>query len=334
MFQRFSLLTLVALAACSQQNVGPAVAPVANSNANARPATTTPTITGTYTKNITFNGSVEELRVGFDGRIWFAEFNASKIGAITTSGTVTEYPTVGGGQPLAIVRGTAALFAGGYGGVLMRTASNGAQTDYTASGAHVAEIASSAKTGLWFTDYGNNTLDRLNSNGTVSTFAIGTGAEPFGLAVGSDGNLWVCDYNNEKIVKVNASGKVLATYGGLTNEHPNYMIAAPDGNLYFTEVASGGLRDAVARITTAGKITQLGSFGKNVYPYMLAIGKDKNVYFTFVSTPALGKVDTATGKTTAWKFTVAHDNGFTGITSGPDGRLWLGGFYTVYAVSY
>ncbi len=120
---------------------------------------------------ITFNGSSYVgptldlplgITLGPDGAIWFTEEGSSigvgaapsKIGRITTGGTITEFATpTAFSSPFTITNGP-----------------DGA---------------------LWFTEASSNKLGRITTGGTFSEFAITSGsAPPTAIVSGPDGALW------------------------------------------------------------------------------------------------------------------------------------------------
>jgi streptogramin lyase len=105
----------------------------------------------------------------------------------------------------------------------------------------------------------------------------------------------------------------------------NQIVAAPDGNLYFSEDASNfGIADKIGRITTKGKITEIGTLPPNSGPGRLTLGKDKNVSFSIEHFQAVGTIAPATGKVTYQYLPFTADSGTNAIINGPDDRLYLG----------
>jgi virginiamycin B lyase len=294
-----------------------------------------PHVSSTISSGITTNAALFQATNGPDGRIWFTEFNASNLAAVTTAGTVTEYPV--GGQPNGIAVGPDGnLWTGGFGGVMTKVNTGGTVLNtYPIPGAHIAAVASGPGSLLWFTDYGNGKVGTISTTGTVNEYALPAGASPSGLAVGTDGNVWIADAAGS-IVKVSPSGAVLAQYtSGITaGEEPQYIASAPNGKLYFTEAAfSASKRDRVAYITTSGTIKEIGSISSQSYPIIITVGKDNNLYFTEYGTKKLGKVTVATNSVSEFSPGFAA-TGNSAIDAGPDGRLWVGGFSAIYALNY
>lgn len=290
-----------------------------------------------YTSRITANAAIFQMVDGIDGRIWFSEFNGNNVGAITTSGTVSEYAT--GGQPNGITVGADNNYwSGGYGGTIFKMNGIGSLlASYPVSGAHFGCMIRNPDGNVWFTDYGNNKVGKVTTAGVVSEFALPLGASPNCLASDTEGNLWVTDGGKNAIDKVNISGTVLAAFSsGLTaGDVVNGIVSAPDANLYFTEDAFNSSKsDKIGRITMGGTITEIRALAPNTYPDLLTVGKDGNIYFSEYDRTNLGRIDLATGTVTEFPLTLNGDSGTSAIINGPDNRLWLGGYQTIYALNY
>jgi streptogramin lyase len=99
---------------------------------------------------------------------------------------------------------------------------------------------------LWFTNDGNNSIGRITTTGTVSTYT-GTGIDdPQGItaAPGQQGALWFTNLGNNSIGRITTSGAV-TNYTGAGIEGPEAITTGPDGALWFTSAY------AIGRITAA-----------------------------------------------------------------------------------
>ncbi|HEY9084821.1 MAG TPA: hypothetical protein VIN40_02630 [Candidatus Tyrphobacter sp.] len=326
-------LTLIGalLAACSSSGTAP--------NPPAPPG---PVLSGTFTSGITASAALYGGVTAPDGRIWFSEFQASKLAAVTTSGTVTEYSTGANTQPCGVTVGPDNnLWAGGFGGApgnsIEKITTGGTVTNYTIPGAHVCAIVSGPGGLLWFADYGNDRVGTISTSGTINEYTIAAGAEPIGIAVGSDGNLWVTDFHLNVIYKISPSATLLATYssGISAGFHPNLIVNAPDGNLYFEElIGSTTVGDKAARITTGGTISELGTVSPNLDGEgEIVVGKDGNVYFAEYTAGKIAEIDVSTGHVSE-SSPMGSVADIYGLVAGPDGRLWVGGNQTIWALKY
>jgi streptogramin lyase len=98
---------------------------------------------------------------------------------------------------------------------------------------------------------------------------------------------------------------------------PQFIVAAPDGNLWFTD-----FNHAIGKITIAGVITEISAgLNSGSAPSGIALGADGNLWFTDEgATRTIGQV------TTAGTIRELASSGIflaLGIAAGPDGNLWF-----------
>src|SRR6266705_2690505 len=111
------------------------------------------------------------ITAGPDGNLWFTEQNSNKIGRISPSGTITEFP--------------------------IPTASN------------PRGIAAGPDSNLWFTEGSGNQIGRISPGGTATEFPVPTaGSGPNGITAGPGGNLWFTEQNSGKIGRISPSGTI------------------------------------------------------------------------------------------------------------------------------
>lgn len=331
-----SALALLVAACSSPGSPGSSPMPAAvQRSAAMRPAKMK--LTGYY--NVPSFGSVgiDGLANGPGRSIWYTEFEGSSIGKMTTAGVTTASytaPNEAQLEGIAVSHSRKRIWTGGYGGTMVMITAGGTQLDFPIAGAHISAVILGPDKNMWFTDYGNDKIGRITANGAVTEFALPAGSIPSDMVVGPDGNFWIVDEGLNKILKESPSGVTLASYGSATLEVPINIVAAPDGNLYFSQAASNTtINDKIARITTKGRITEIETLPPNAYPNHLTVGKDKNVYYSIAHLQAVGKIDLASGKGTYQYLPFTSDIGTDAILSGPDGRLYLAGGYTIYAVT-
>jgi virginiamycin B lyase len=244
------------------------------------------------------------IAAGSDGNVWFTSHFPDRVGRITPSGVVTEYPLPSPfEQPWGIT-------AGPDGAVWFTEIGGAPQTDTAGIG-------------------------RIDpSSGTITEFAQ-PGSHPYGITTGSDGNLWFTDILSFRISRMIPSGTV-TPFPAAPQNKPLNIIAGPDGALWFTEdgIVEGG-SGAIGRITTSGSLseyilpTPAGHFSG---AGDIAVGADGNLWFTWVTWDAAetaGAASSSVGRITPsgtiTEFPLSSTNGWPpgGITSGPDGALWF-----------
>jgi streptogramin lyase len=146
----------------------------------------------------------EGIAAGPDGNVWYCNSYGNRIGRITPSGTITEYPVLtANAQPVGITTGPDG--------------------------------------NLWFGEYGVNQIGRITPSGVVSEFPIGPrGTQAVeGITGGPDGNLWFAGYIlNNQILRMSTAGVLAGRFDiPAANAQSVGITAGVDGNLWFTEQA-------------------------------------------------------------------------------------------------
>ncbi|MBK9964401.1 MAG: hypothetical protein IPP07_05665 [Holophagales bacterium] len=217
------------------------------------------------------------IAVGSDGALWFTEPGASKIGRITTSGSITEFPVSAAAS--AITSGPdGALWVTNQSGV-SRLTTSGVETAFPLPWQVAASgIAVGPDSRLWFLSYhaaaGGPGMVRMDLDGTYDVFPLLPGSNPGGgIAAGPDGNLWFAN-GIARLGRMTVHG--LQTDVRLATASVTVQISAgPDGNVWFTE------GDYVGRVDlgSAGYYTMLpcrvidtrrSDFGANGAPALAA----------------------------------------------------------------
>jgi len=215
-------------------------------------------------------------------------------------------------------------------------------------------LAKDAAGNLYIADYSNNVIRKVNTSGTISTYAgnntagySGDGAAattaqlngPWGLAMDPSGNLYVSDYNNYVIRKITPTGTIStfagsnvpgsAGDGGAATAAQIYRavgICLDDtGNLYIADswnhkirkVSTTGIMSTIAGTGTAGYSGDgsAATAAKLNYPYGVAITSSGKLYIADYSNYVVREVNTPTGNIA----TVAGNNtyGYSGDGSVP-----------------
>ncbi len=101
---------------------------------------------------------------------------------------------------------------------------------------------------------------------------------------------------------------------------PQGITAGPDGAIWYVEFSG----DRIGRIDTNGVITEYGLPSPASGPYDIVTGPDgTNLWFTEATTSRLGRIST---NGVIQEFPLPFTVTCTGITMGPDGRLWVTDF--------
>jgi RHS repeat-associated protein len=255
---------------------------------------------------------------GSDKNLWFTKFTSSesKIGKITTSGTITEYTLPSASQPEGITSGPDKnlWFTDEATSKVGKITTSGTVTEYALpAGSQPREITSGSDENLWFSEEGTSKIGKITTAGKITEYALPSGSRPVGIAAGSDKNLWFTDFGTSKVGKITTSGTV-TEYALPSGSYPNAITAGPDANLWFTDNQT----DEIGKITTAGTITEYSlPFASD--PGSITAGPDKNLWFTDSNTKKIGKITTSG---TITEYSLPEGGTQYGITSGPDGNVW------------
>lgn len=180
------------------------------------------------------------ITAGPDGRMWFAEMAANKIGSVTIDGTFAEFeiPTANA-KPYGIVTGPDRKLwftqsgTGKIGRIDPRT---GAITEFPLSDpqSRPRDITVGPDGHLWFAMNGTNHVGRISTNGTVTEFPLPPGSEPIGIAPGPDGNIWFTAFRSHRIGRITPAGVVTFFDLRTANAQPFGMAPGPGGAVWFT----------------------------------------------------------------------------------------------------
>jgi len=202
------------------------------------------------------NSFARTITKGPDGALWFTQFDslAHRIGRITTSGAVTEFPLPGDRGPLGIAPGPdARLWL-----TEQKTNTIGRMTldgDHTSTTIPTANsnpfgIAAGPDGAMWFTEETGNRVGRVDvTSGAVTEFSLpNADSRPRGIAAGPDGALWFTNWGGDSIGRISTNGAI-SSYTDPRIFLPRSITAGPDGALWFTN------RDSIGRISTGGAIS-------------------------------------------------------------------------------
>jgi virginiamycin B lyase len=222
------------------------------------------------------------ITTGADGALWFTEFQAGKIGRITTAGIISEYtlPTPNAG-PYDITTGPddALWFTEPGVGKIGRITTTGSVTEYPVPGAccltDPTDIVVGPDGALWFTNINSSWIGRITTQGDISKYPSPLQLPDHGIATGPDKALWVTTVGG-LIWRVTTEG--VFTSFNVPTQDPGltYITLGPDNALWFTE----NYRGKVGRVTTGGLFTEQyvgGTFYSG--PVAITQGPDGNVWF-------------------------------------------------------
>jgi streptogramin lyase len=236
------------------------------------------------------------------GNIYIADYNNHRIRIINSSGIVNTFAGGGSSQADSVAATSAWLsypngvavdkignvYISDFGhakirmvnqaGIITTIAGNGLGT-YSGDGGPATSASINGPVGItvdnanniYFADYYNNRIRKINTNGIITTVAgNGTGGfsgdgalatnaklnQPQGVAIDGLGNIFITDWSNGRIRKVDPSGIITTyagtgTWGGTGDNGPASLatITQPfgitvdvTGSIYFSDVANNKLR--------------------------------------------------------------------------------------------
>jgi virginiamycin B lyase len=183
----------------------------------------------------------ESITAGPDGNLWFTEVFGGKIGRMTPSGLLSEFPFVGSPELRGITIGPDGnlWFTSSYGVGKITT---GGESKIYPTGHDPSIVAGDITTGpdgnLWFSDYTG--LARVApATGKVTPMALPEGSHADTLVPAPDGNIWATDNRRNGIMRINVSGNLREFSIPRRNAEPHGMALGADGRLWFGEVNYG-----------------------------------------------------------------------------------------------
>ena len=264
------------------------------------------------------------ITAGPDGALWFVEESASRVGRITTGGSITEYPTkTAHAGPITIATGAdgALWFAEVYASKIGRITTKGVLTEYTPKTAHADPlvIVEGPDKRMWFSENGGSAIAAITTAGTISEYPITSGAEPAGVAVGPDNALWFLEANGSKIGRMTIAG-------ALSFEMPipnalNVQTMARDaaGNFWVTDLSGKQVFDINSSTVLA---TSLSLPNSKSAPEFVIEGPDGAIW---VGDTGGNELDRISGSPqTIARYPVPTAGGLPqGLCVGPDGAIWF-----------
>ncbi len=263
----------------------------------------------------------QDIVQGPDGKLWFAENGADKVGRIDPGNpaVVDEFPTKD--------------LDGGPFGITVGPDGN-----------------------IWFTERDDKEIGMMppGNPAAVQEFAVGGVLDsPQGIATGPDGNLWVVSAGNEKVVWVSPAvvkveeipvtgfhprfiapgpgntmwvagfggkvGRIAGTGGAVTPFDVTSawdIVQGPDGNMWFTAPNS-----KIGRVTPAGVVTEFPSPTAASDPFGITVGPDGALWFAQAVGNSIGRATTAPIFTELSGLTAAARPEY--ISPGPGNTLWF-----------
>lgn len=232
----------------------------------------------------------ESVALGGDGNVWFTEAAHSKIGRITTGGSVTEF-----NSPAAVanVLGYFGPNSNAPDGTIWYPESGTAKVVRILPDGTMTQIAVPANPGamtagpdnnLWVAAFNTSAIWRVAPSGVINSYVIPTaGVNVGGITTGGDGNIWFSEFNKSMIGRLVVSTGVITEFPTVTGgAGPLALVTGVDGNVWFLEYSI----NKIASITPAGVVKEYTAAGG---PQGICVGNDGNIYFTEDSSNKIAK---------------------------------------------
>ena len=262
------------------------------------------------------------LSLGPDGNMWFTDTGKNRIGVITPSGTITEYPiTTASAGALRIQPGADGnmWFDELAVNKIAKITIGGTVTEYQVPTPNSAPIGiwAGPDGNIWFPEHDANKIAKITPGGTFTEYPIPTAAAGArGLGPGPDGAMWFTEEFANKIGRITTSGTITEFPIPTPNSVPRSIKSGPDGALWFAEHDA----NKIARITTAGVVTEFPIPTSNSKPGYLREGRDGALWFIENNNNKIGRITTA-GVIT--EYAIPNAIVADAIAPGPDGNLWF-----------
>lgn len=263
-----------------------------------------------------------DITTGPDGAIWYAMEGSSRVGRITTAGTVTSYSAIN--NPAGLITGPDGnIWNVDFGSAqIERRTTSGSAVPFSAGVVGPNAITNGPDGALWYAGANSNQIGRITPNGSVTVFAASGTSIPTRIAAGADGNLWYTDGNSPVVSRMTTTGQVTNYTTTCTGAFDNWGITAgPDGNMWFTERVG----NCIGRLTLAGVLTEFTSANGltvGAHPTLITNGPDGALWFGEDQGNKLGRITTA-GVITEYGNGITAGASPQGITLGPDGNIWF-----------
>jgi virginiamycin B lyase len=280
------------------------------------------------------------ILAGPDGRMYFTESAANKLGVYQSGFGIFEVPMPDGSAtgPKGLTLASGVLFSplgrivvAGYGNGHLAAWDPVFQTPMTDVGSGLngpEQLVRGPDGRLWATEGSSSSLYALHWDGlspASARYALPTAAShPEGIAVSADGaRIWFTEHATGKVgyCLPDGTGCKDAIVTNATS-YP-YRIVAGRNGMYFTEFGANKVGRATVDIFSGNVVTTEKTCPTaSAHPFGIAIGPDGNVWFVEQGVDKIGKWDLTADTITEYPIPTAASVP-TDIALGPDGSLYF-----------
>ena len=261
-----------------------------------------------------------QITTGADSTLWFTEGSSPKLGRLTSTGQLTQLnlpPRITTRDIVAGADGN--LWFTAYKDKIGRITPTGVVTQFPlpTPDSDPFDIAAGPDGNIWFTE-SRGYIGRITPLGVLTEFALPAGSSANDLTTGPDNALWFTDAVSGQIGRISLTGTFSEIAIPATNAQPSAIVTGTDGNLWFGDYAG----PYIWRMTPTGVFTSFVLDASHTVLQM-ALGSDGAIWFSEngPSSNQLGRIS-INGDLVEYPL-AASNTSLTGITSGPDGALWI-----------
>jgi virginiamycin B lyase len=278
---------------------------------------------------LTSNAGPNAVALGADSNYWVTEGSVGQIARVTNTGAVSEFPFTLSHAPSYVAKGVSPYVvwtADTTDGVISGISAAGVPKEVAlAAGSSPVQSYDDASNDVWFPEASANTsavaetigANFANKTTKVTTYALPTGANPSSIVQGPDNNMWVSEPGLGAIAKVAHSGGAVTQYPLPSGRTPTTIIKFA-GALWFGESTTTSTA-YLARMTTAGALTEYATLG-NVVPEYLVAGPLSGIWYCTTSAQLAYAVPAT--NSISFKKAVATFGAPEKIIEGNDGNIW------------
>ncbi|HEX7832018.1 MAG TPA: hypothetical protein VF787_20345, partial [Thermoanaerobaculia bacterium] len=259
---------------------------------------------------------------GTDTYAWVLPYSSNLISKVGVDGSVETFVLPGFGIERIVLDPTdnSLWFASPQS--VGHMALNGEITQYSlfANAYSVGDLIFGPDDSLWLT-LDNQRVLRVTRTGDVTTvLPLDHSFYPAYLTNGPDGNIWISAHDSAKVGRLTPSGTLTQFPLPFSYDSPNGIVAAGDGNLWFTSNFSW-----LRKITPAGVMTDvsnnLGASG------MIGLDGSNRLWWshTFTNAPAVSVFDVATNTLSATFPLIADGKLIWALSAASNTVWWAGG---------
>ncbi len=284
------------------------------------------------------------ITVDQDGNLWFVE--RQKIGRITSTGKLTEFPTQFVTGPITTGPDGNLWFVGadiqGNGYAIVRMTPDGHAQEFWSSLIDAPSALTVGPDGnLWLGNSAAPSILQITMTGEITPFALPRPNQaPFSFGVidlvaGADGNLWflgnapltdpptlqsillgsITPSGMTKLSPIEIDRGSGPTLGGGIGTLKDALAADSDGNLWFLQHDG-----QIGRMTSAGVITRFPVSEQTAQEIPILIkGADGNLWFS----ASAGKIGRITPSGAVQLLPLPAQTQIGGLATGQDGSLWF-----------